>query len=38
MISTRSDTTIICEKDKDKQNELIGKLSDKEAKYLLKQY
>ena len=38
MISTKKATTIICEKDKDKRNELIDKLSDEDAKYLLKQY
>ena len=38
MISTKRATTIICEKDKDKRNELIDKLSDEDAKYLLKQY
>ncbi len=37
MISTKRATTIICEKDKDKRNELIDKLSEEEAKYLLKQ-
>lgn len=38
MISTKRATTIICEKDKDKRGELIDKLSDEDAKYLLKQY
>ena len=38
MISTKRATLIICEKDKDKRNELIDKLSDENAKYLLKQY
>lgn len=35
MISTKRATLIICEKDKDKRNELIDKLSEEEAKYLL---
>lgn len=38
MISTKRATTIICEKDNDKRNELIDKLSDEDTKYLLKQY
>ncbi len=37
MISTKRATLIICEKDKDKRNELIDKLSEEDAKYLLKQ-
>jgi len=37
MISTKRATTIICEEDKDKRNELIDKLSEEDAKYLLKQ-
>ncbi|WP_367567286.1 hypothetical protein [Lacrimispora sp.] len=36
MISTKRATTIICEKDKDKRNELVDKLSEEDAKYLLK--
>lgn len=36
MISTKRATTIICEEDKDKRNELIDKLSEEDAKYLLK--
>lgn len=38
MISTKRATMIICEKDKNKRNELIDKLTDKDVKYLFKQY
>ena len=38
MISTKRATKIICEKDKNKRNELIDKLSEEDSKYLLKQY
>jgi len=38
MISAKRTTIIICEKDKDKLNELIDKLSVEGVKYLLKQY
>ena len=37
MISTKRATTIICEEDRDKRNELLDKLSEEDAKYLLKQ-
>ena len=38
MISTKRATKIICEKDKNRRNELIDKLSEEDSKYLLKQY
>lgn len=38
MISTKSAAAIICEIDKDKRNKMIDKLSEEDAKYILKQY